>query len=267
MRKPSLLLLALVLVLAVLAGAARAAAADTSVYQVWFQRGSTLWLVKREQPITTTPARAAVQSLLAGPTLAEADAGVRTQVPDATDLLGLSVSNGTATVDVSGRFGSGSGAASVRMRLAQLTYTLTQFPTIDRVRLQVNGRAVSTLTSDRVAVPQPMTRASWSRLLPAITVWNPAIGSHLSGSVRVSGNADVFEARLHVRVLNQAGTVVGRAATTASCGSGCWGGYTVLVPFSVVKDQVGTIVVSDDDADGDGRPQHQVRVPVVLLAP
>src|SRR5262249_9099344 len=151
------------------------------------------------------------------------------------------------------------------MRLAQLTFTLTQFPSIDRVRLEVNGRAVSTLTSSRVHVPQPMSRDSWRALLPAITVWNPAIGTPLTAGVPRSGNADVFEAHLHIRVLNAAGTVIARASTTASCGTGCWGGYTVAVPFSVAKDQLGSIIVSDDDADGNGVPQHQVRVPVVLL--
>jgi germination protein M len=187
-------------------------------------------------------------------------------VPAGTDLLGLSVANGTATVDLSGRFGAGSGTGSVPMRLAQLTFTLTQFPTIDRVRLRVNGTAVSTLTADQVRVPQPMTRDTFIGLRPAITVWNPPIGSHLQGGVRVSGNADVFEANLRIRVLNAAGKVVGAAATTASCGTGCWGGYTVAVPFSVAKDQLGTIVITDDDADGDGVPQHRVRVPVVLVA-
>jgi hypothetical protein len=252
--------------LAALAGTATATAADTSVYQVWLQRGGKLWLTKREQPATLNPARAAVLSLLAGPNLAEADAGVVSQVPAGTDLLGLAVSGGTATVDLSGEFGSGGGAGSVRMRLAQLTHTLTQFPSIDRVRLLVDGRAVSRLSADRVPVPQPMTPGTWAGLMPVIAVWNPPIGSHLSGSVRVSGNADVFEGSLHIRVLNAAGRTVGSASTTASCGTGCWGGYTVPVPFTVIKDQVGAIVIGDDDADGDGAPQHQVRVPVVLLA-
>ena len=262
-----LIAIGLVATLAALIGqAAPAGAADTSVYQVWFQRSGKLWLVKREQPVTASPARAAVQALLSGPNVAEWDAAVTSQVPTGTDLLGLSVGNGTATVNLSGRFGAGSGTGSVRMRLAQLTYTLTQFASIDRVRLRVNGSAVSTLTAGHVHVPQPMTRDTWIGLRPVITVWNPPIGSHLQGGVRVSGNADVFEANLHVTVLNAAGSVIASTRTTASCGTGCWGGYTVLVPFSVARDQLGTIVVSDDDADGDGVPEHRVRVPVVLLA-
>jgi hypothetical protein len=150
------------------------------------------------------------------------------------------------------------------MRLAQLTWTLAQFPNIDRVALQVNGRAVSSLAG--VKLPRPMTQDSFAGLLPTITVWNPAIGTAISGSVRVSGNATVFEGSLHIRVLNHNGTSIAHANTTASCGTGCRGGYTILVPFSAGGDQLGTIVVTDDDTDGNGKPQHKVQVPVVLLS-
>ena len=126
--------------IAVAAGSAHATAAETSVYKVWFQRSGKLWLVKRQQPLTSAPARAAVQALLAGPNLSEADAGVGSQVPASADLLGLSVANGTATVDLSSEFAASGTTAQVRMRLAQLTWTLAQFPTIDRVVLEVNGR-------------------------------------------------------------------------------------------------------------------------------
>jgi hypothetical protein len=260
------LIVLLVLAGAMAAGAAHAAASggETSVYQVWFERGGKLWVSKRVQPETTAPARAAMQSLLLGPNIAEANAGVHTLVPEGTGLLGLSVANGTATVDLSPSFGTGGGPASVRMRLAQVAYTLTQFAGIDRVRLEVNGRVVWTLTGDGVPVPQPLTRAKFAGLLPTIAVWNPAIGSHLSGSVRVTGTADVFEASLHVRILSQSGAVLARANVLASCGTGCRGGYTVLVPYTVSGTQLGTVIVSDDDTDGNGVPQHQVRVPVVL---
>jgi len=76
----------------------------------------------------------------------------------------------------------------------------------------------------------------------------------------------VFEGSLHIRMLNHNGTTIAHANTTASCGTGCRGGYTILVRFSVGSDQLGTIVVTDDDTDGNGQPQHQVRVPVVLLS-
>src|SRR5690349_7214410 len=158
--------------IAVAAGSAHATAAETSVYKVWFQRSGKLWLVKRQQPLTSAPARAAMQALLAGPNLSESDAGVGSQVPASADLLGLSVANGTVTVDLSSEFAAAGTTAQVRMRLAQLTWTLAQFPTIDRVALQVNGRAVSSPAGVRLA--RPMTQDGFAGLLPPITVWNPA---------------------------------------------------------------------------------------------
>src|SRR4051794_17316633 len=263
MRFPTLLAV-MAAAIAVAAGVTHATAAETSVYKVWSQRSGKLWLVKRQQPLTSAPARAAMQALLTGPNLAESDAGVGSQVPASADLLGLSVANGTATVDLSSGFATSGTTAQVRMRLAQLTWTLAQFPTIDQVSLQVNGRTVSSLAG--VRLPRPMTQDSFAGLLPPITVWNPAIGTALSDSVRVSGNATVFEGSLHIRILNHNGTSIGYANTTASCGTGCRGGYTILVPFRAGGDQLGTVVVTDDDTDGNGKPQHQVRVPVVLLS-
>jgi hypothetical protein len=83
--------------------------------------------------------------------------------------------------------------------------------------------------------------------------------------VGVSGSANVFEANVTVKVLDENGNVVGHGFTTATCGTGCRGTYSVPVTFKVSREQPGTIVVSDDDAAGTGTPPHQVRVPVVLV--
>jgi len=85
--------------------------------------------------------------------------------------------------------------------------------------------------------------------------------------VTVAGSANVFEANVTVRVLDADGREVGSTFTTASCGTGCRGTYSVDVPFRTAREQRGTIVVSDDDAAGTGKPPHEVRVPVVLVPP
>jgi len=251
--KQRALILLLVLVTGLVAGAAQASAGgSTSAYQVWFERDGELWLSKRVMPTTATPARATVQAVLAGPNSAEIDAGVGTRVPGGTSLVGISLSSGTATVELSSEFGTSKAA---HLRIGQIVRTLTQFSTIDRVRIRVGTTVLG-----------PYTRASTDRLLPAILVWNPAIGSTLSKSVRVTGSANVFEATLIIKVLNANGNPIKTVFTTATCGTGCRGGYSVLVPFKVRHDQLGQIVVSDSDPDGDGQPSHRVRIPVVLTA-
>ncbi len=52
--------------------------------------------------------------------------------------------------------------------------------------------------------------------------------------------------------------------TTATCGTGCRGDFATTIEFDVSEEQEGTLVVQDDDADGDGKPQHEVRMPVTL---
>jgi hypothetical protein len=100
---------------------------------------------------------------------------------------------------------------------------------------------------------------------PAIVVETPKAGEELSSPVEVAGTADVFEANVTVRLLDKTGDEISRGFTTATCGTGCRGDFSTQVVFRIRAEQRGTVVVSDDDADGDGKPQHQVRIPVVLV--
>ncbi len=86
----------------------------------------------------------------------------------------------------------------------------------------------------------------------------------VSSPVTVAGTANVFEANVTVIVLDAAGDELARDFTTASCGTGCRGDYSIELPFTVTEEQDGTIVVQDDDAAGTGTPPHLVEVPVTL---
>jgi hypothetical protein len=70
-----------------------------------------------------------------------------------------------------------------------------------------------------------------------------------------------------VEVLDAQGKVVGSEFTTATCGTGCRGTFSVTVPYDVTSAQRGLIIVHDDDAAGTGTPPHEVRIPVVLTPP
>ena len=90
-------------------------------------------------------------------------------------------------------------------------------------------------------------------------------GKKLHYPVTVAGTANVFEANVTVEILGADGKVVGKTFTTASCGTGCRGKYSVAVPFKVSKAQLGAVLVHDDDAAGTGTPPHSVQIPVTLL--
>lgn len=99
---------------------------------------------------------------------------------------------------------------------------------------------------------------------PAIIVETPTEGSTVSSPVTVSGTADVFEANVTVVVEDADGNELARDFTTATCGTGCRGDFSLDLPFSVDEEQAGTIVVQDDDAAGTGTPPHVVEIPVTL---
>ena len=204
-------------------------------YEVWFTRGESLFMVRRDEPFTPRIAAAAMQSLLAGPSAREQAAAVGSQIPAGTQLLGLTIEDGVATVDLTSEFESGGGSASMNMRIAQVVYTLTQFPTVKGVLFELDGQRVDVLGGEGVVVDEPVTRKDYRDLQPAILVVDPQIG---------------------VRV--------GSAFTTATCGTGCRGTFFVRVPYEVTSATRGLIIVHDDDAAGTGTPPHEVRIPVVL---
>jgi hypothetical protein len=229
--------------------------------QTWFTRQGKLFGTQHGVPATVSVGRAALDQLLAGPSSAEYAAGVRSQIPAGTELLGLTISSRTATVDLSSSFVSAAGPSVMPLRIAQVVYTLGQFPTVTGVLFKVGGQGVTVLGG--VPVQGPQTTAMYEGYLPAITVQNPTIGEQVSSPVTVSGTANVFEAVVSVRILDSAGNQIARTFSTASCGTGCRGGYSVPVSYSVTRQEPGTIEVFESSAK-DGQPVNVQQIPVTL---
>jgi Immunoglobulin-like domain of bacterial spore germination/Sporulation and spore germination len=236
-------------------------AQDQIGLQVWFTQHGKLFVTGRSVPATQAVGRAAVDRLLAGPSAAESAAVLRSQIPAGTALLGLSIRAGVATANLSDAFESGAGPSTMPVRIAQLVYTLTQFSTVTGVRFQIDGRGATVIGG--VPVQEPQTRAMYGGYLPAITVQSPVIGQQVTSPVTVSGSADVFEATVSVRILDSAGHEIARTFTAASCGTGCRGGYSVTVPYSVTRAGHGTIEVFESSAK-DGAPVNVEQIPVTL---
>jgi germination protein M len=230
-------------------------------YRVWFAREDALAPVSIDGEAREDVAAAALELLLAGPPTGE---GLDTAIPAGTRLLGIDLDGGLATVDLSAEFESGGGSRSMFVRLAQVVFTVTEFETIERVRFRLDGRPVEVFSAEGIVLDDPVGRKDYEELLPAILVESPTPGEAVSSPVTVSGSANVFEANVTVRVLGADGRELAHTFTTATCGTGCRGGFSVAVAFEVGKAEPGTIVVHDDDAAGTGRPLHEVRIPVRL---
>jgi Immunoglobulin-like domain of bacterial spore germination/Sporulation and spore germination len=229
--------------------------------QAWFSRNGKLFVTERTVPATTSVGRAALDRLLAGPSAAEYAAGLRSQIPAGTTLLATRISAGIATVDLSSSFESAASPSAMPLRIAQVVYTMTQFPTVTGVRFAINGQGVTVVGG--VPVQSPQTRAMYGGYLPAITVQSPVIGAQVTSPVTVSGTANVFEAVVSVRILDSAGHEIARTFTNASCGTGCRGDYSVTVSYSVPRTEPGTIEVFESSAK-DGLPVNVQLIPVTL---
>ena len=248
---------------------------QTVTLEVWFafmpggsqsiSIGPSLFVTHRTVPFTVGVARAALTELLRGPSTEEGVAGISTGIPRGTELLGVSIENGTATVDLSGAYASGGGSATMFMRLAQVVYTLTQFPSVHGVLFKVDGKPVTTFSSEGIVLEGPQTRKDYRDQLPPILVETPSIGERVSSPVTVSGSADVFEAVVSIRILDANGKVITAAFTMATCGTGCRGTYEKAVRYSVDHTQPGVIEVFEASAK-DGSPQFIVTIPVTLTA-
>lgn len=235
----------------------------TQTVRVYFARGEYLGVVTRTVPETPAIARAAMEELLSGPSAAEADWGFSSEVPDGTRLLGLTIEGGTARVDLSGDFESGGGMLSVTMRLAQVVYTLTQFPGVERVVLMMDGQVVDVFTGEGLMLDEPQTRAGFEYVLPAIFLEGPTPGETVTSPVRLTGTANTFEAAFMVRVLGQDGSTIVEQPAMATSGSGTRGTFDVSIPYPLAAGGSGTIVVYESSAK-DGSDINVIEIPVTL---
>ncbi len=158
----------------------------------------------------------------------------------ALDALGIdakvTIEAGTATVDL---------ADADAGRVAEIVYTLTQFPSVQRV--DVAGRSA-------------VSRADVAAYAPVILVEQPAAGSDVPATFTVSGTASVFEATLVVE-LRRDGKVLSKHTVTASEGAPARGTFTTTL--HAPSPGVITVAAYSPSA-ADGTAQHEQDVEVTV---
>jgi germination protein M len=228
--------------------------------------------VRRRIEATVAVGRAALNALFEGPTDEEAAASppLTTNIPDGTILLGLDIADGLATVDLSREFESAGDLTSMVGGLAQVVYTLTQFPTVDRVAFELDGEPLTVCSGCRVSSSSPFTltgpttREDYEAFLPSVFVERPTWGAAIGRPVRVSGIANVFEAVFFVEVRDADGDTLAKQRVMASCGTGCWGTFDVTIPYDVSARQEGSVVTYNLSAK-DGSVEGLRSYPVTLV--
>jgi hypothetical protein len=202
-----------------------------------------------------------MQGLLAGPTEEEQRLGFSSAIPAGTELLGVSIDDRIATVDLSARFGTGGGSASMMGRVAQVVFTLTQFPTVDAVLFELDGEPVTALGGEGLLLGEPQTRADWEALAPAILVESPLPFDQVTSPLEIRGTANTFEAAFRVNVLDGDGLIVYDEPAMATSGTGTRGTFDVTATFEVPRAGMGAVILWEVSAK-DGSQINLVEVPV-----
>lgn len=206
-------------------------------------------------------AGAALRAVLDGLNGRELAAGLTSAVPPETRLLDLAIADGLARVDLSGRFREGEGALATRERLAQVVYTLTQFPTVKRVRVRIDGHTVTTLGD--VKLDLGLTRADFEDQTPAILVESPGLATAVRSPFTARGTANTFEATFEWALRDAGGKVLADHFETATSGTGTRGTFSFPVRFSVTQPTAGSLVVFERSA-ADGSRIHVRGIPLTL---
>ena len=203
-------------------------------------------------------ARGALTALLDGPTAFEEGLGMSSAIPEGTRLLDIEVADGVATVDLSGEFLDDLGD-DTELRVAEVVFTLTQFPTVDRVTILVEETPTPTVGFDAVPVEE-VDRADFEAVTPPILVESPTPGAAVSAPVQVSGIANTFEANVQYEVTGPDGAVLDDGFTTASAGNGTWGDFSFALDLSA-----GDVVITVFDSSAeDGSRVNEYAVPVTV---
>jgi spore germination protein GerM len=156
--------------------------------------GPFLVPVYREASEGDDPPATAMRLLLEGPTSDEISGtpSISTAIPEGTELLGVEVEAGVATVDLDGKYDDGGGSLSMFARLAQVVYTLTRLPGIDQAEFLLDGEAVTVFSSEGIELDEPQQRDDYYDLLPPIFVDSPAWGEPVTSPIQVRGLSNVF---------------------------------------------------------------------------
>lgn len=210
----------------------------TRVVSVYFLRDGKIAAAHRAVEADSQPAFAALTELLAGTSQDEQDAGLSSAIPPGTQPAEVSIEDGVASVST-----ELSQEAS-----AQVVFTLTQFPTVERVT---------------IASEQALTRADFADVTPAILVESPTVGATVSSPARLEGSASTFEANLQIEILDSEGRVLVKDFATATTGAPERGTFDASLPFELDEPGPGKLVVYESSAE-DGSRLNVVEIPVEL---
>ncbi len=118
--------------------------------------------VERRVRFTDSPMTATLRELMRGPTLEELNSGYLNLIPDEAELISAWVRDGTAYLNFSESFQFNTmGVEGLVAQLKQVVYSTTEFPTVERVQILIEGERTRYLGAAGVYVEEPLQRESF----------------------------------------------------------------------------------------------------------
>ena len=104
--------------------------------------------VNTEIPWEEGIAKATIRSLVKGNEIEQriAQSGLHGVIPEGTEIKGMAIKDGVCRVDFSQNILNTESIEQEENMISALTYTLTEFPTIDKVEVLVEGQALASLS-------------------------------------------------------------------------------------------------------------------------
>jgi hypothetical protein len=179
-------------------------AAGTSTVRVYFLSDGKVWPVAR--PVGSTDeledvVTQAMQYLVLGPEREGKELGFAGAMSVDLDSAVAHPSNGMVSIKTKNGLS--------QEGLAQLVYTLTQFPSIKAV--EIDG--------------ERYTRADFEEQTPLILVESPLPFADVTTPLRVTGTANTFEATFQYELVDADGNVIDKNFVTATSGTGTRGTF------------------------------------------
>lgn len=226
--------------------------------------GPFLLPVAREVDRSVAVARASIEQLLDGPTSGERQGvpAISTTIPAGVRLLGLSIDEDIATIDLSREFGATDTSATVAQRAAQVVFTLARFDSVAEVLFRQDGKPVAIQTGDGSLVTRPVGIHDYLEFAAALSVETPVYGGLAGDPMRVTGFGAAFEATFQYALADDDGLIIEEGVAMTSNGTG-WGGFDFTIDYEVDRRQVGALIVWVNSAQ-DGSQIDVREYPVVL---
>ncbi len=113
---------------------------------------------KKEFRSSSDKFRSTMEALFSGPNGFEKIAGVYSEIPADTKLLGIKEDANSYTINISEDFTQGGGADSMKIRVKQLVTTATQAADGKDVYLEIEGEKVDYIGGEGIIILQPLQR-------------------------------------------------------------------------------------------------------------